>query len=119
MDDMIIFSNNKDELKSMYADAVSYTEEKLKLLLKPAVLDSAANGAPFLGFLIKPFGIYLQKKTKRRYKARIAEIEYKRKKGLFTELEAGRRTESVTSHLLLARSRNFRNIVLYGRVLGV
>jgi len=119
MDDMLIFSDNKNDLKDLYADAVSYTEEKLKLSLKPAVLGYVTNGAPFLGFLIKPFGIYLQKKTKRRYKARIAEIEYKRKKGLFTELEAGRRTESVTSHLLLARSLKFRNTVLHGRVLWV
>jgi len=119
MDDILIFSDSKDELKDLYATAVSYTEEKLKLFLKPPVLGLVTAGAPFLGFLIKSSGIYLQKKTKRRYKSRIAEIEYKRKKGLFTELEAGRRTESVTSHLLLARALKFRNTVLHGRVLGV
>ncbi|MCL1864428.1 MAG: RNA-directed DNA polymerase [Spirochaetes bacterium] len=119
MDDVLIFSDNKSDLKNLYADAVSYTGAKLKLLLKPPVLGSVINGAPFLGFLIKPSGIYLQKKSKKRYKARISEIEYKRKRGIFTELEAVRRTESVTSHLLLARSRSFRNTVLRGRVLGV
>ena len=76
------------------------------------------DGVPFLGFLVKPKGIYLQKKTKKRYKERISEIEYKRKNGLYTDLEAGRRVESVISHLLLARSLHFRyNIIIHGRVL--
>jgi len=119
MDDILIFSNDKEELNNLFNDAVCYSGEKLKLLLKMPVSGRVANGAPFLGFLVKPRGIYLQQKTKRRYKARIAEIEYKRKNGIYTDLEASRCAESVTAHLLLARSRNFRNTVLRGRVLGV
>jgi len=119
MDDILIFSDNKDELKDIYNAAVNYAGEKLKLILKPPVSGYATKGAPFLGFLIKPSGIYLQQKTKRRYKARIAEIEYKRKNGIYTEYEASLRVESVTTHLLLARSLNFRNTVIRGRVLGV
>jgi len=119
MDDIVIFSDNKDELKDLYNNALCYAGEKLKLLLKPPVSGPTANGAPFLGFLVKSSGVYLQQKTKRRYKARIAETEYKRKNGIITDLQASRRSESVTAHLLLARSRNFRNTVLCGRVLGV
>jgi len=119
MDDIIIFTDNKDEVKDMYQKAVYYAGKKLELLLKPPVSGLVTVGVPFLGYLIKPFGIYLQKKTKRRYKARIAEIEHKMKTGQLSPLEAGKRVLSVTSHLLLARSRNFRNNVLQGRVLGV
>ena len=71
MDDMLVFSDSKDELKDMYDKAVYYTGGKLKLLLKPPVSGPVTNGVPFLGYLVKPSGIYLQKKTKRRYKARI------------------------------------------------
>jgi len=119
MDDILVFTENKKDIPGIYANAVSYAGEKLKLALKPAVCGRSEDGAPFLGFLLKPSGIYLHQKTKRRYKAKAAEIEHKRKKGLYTELEAGRRMEAVTAHLLLARARNFRNTVLRGRVLGV
>jgi len=119
MDDILIFSDNKEELKELYNKAVCYAKEKLELILKPPVSGAVTDGAPFLGFLVKPSGIYLQQKTKRRYKARIAEIEYKQKNGKFSDIEASRRAESVTAHMLLARSRNFRNNVLRGRVLGV
>jgi len=118
MDDILVFSDGNDELKDIYSDAVRYAQEKLKLLLKPPIYGTAANGAPFLGFLVKPSGIYLQQKTKRRYKAKTAEIEYKRKNGVFSDIEAGRRSESVAAHLLLARSRNFRNNVHCRRVFG-
>jgi retron-type reverse transcriptase len=118
MDDMLIFSDSKTELKTLYALSVSYIAERLHLRLKPPALGSVTSGAPFLGFLIKPTGLYLQRKSKNRYKARIAAIEHKRKTGLLSSLEAGRRIESVTAHLLLARSRDFRNTILSGRVLG-
>jgi len=118
MDDILVFSDDKEELKNMYNEAVHYTAEKLKLVLKPQIIGHNTDGAPFLGFLVKPSGIYLQTKTKKRYKFRITEIEYKKNQGVFTALEAGRRAESVTAHLLLARSKNFRNNVLHGRVFG-
>jgi retron-type reverse transcriptase len=119
MDDMLLFSEDKSRLKDLYAAAVSYAADNLLLKLKPAVIAPLRDGAPFLGFLVKPQGIYLQRKSKTRYKTRVAEIEHKREHGLVTELEAARRMESVTSHLLLARSRNFRNTILHGRFLGV
>ena len=96
----------------LYVKACNYAGEKLKLALKPKIAGKTADGAPFLGFLVKPNGIHLQQKTKRRYKARFAGIEYERKQGAMSEADAGRRMESVTAHLLIARSRNFRNNIL-------
>ena len=119
MDDILIFGNDLDELKGLYLEAVSHAGEKLGLALKPQVVGTVAEGAPFLGFLVRNSGIYLQQKTKRRYRARIAELERKLGRGTMGELEAGRRAESLTSHLLLARSRAFRDTVLYGRVVGI
>jgi retron-type reverse transcriptase len=118
MDDMLFFSESKSRLKDLYAASVSYMRYKLRLILKPPIISSVENGAPFLGFLIKPKGIYLQRKLKNRYKSRLLEIDHALKHGLIDELEAGKRIESVTAHLLLARSRKFRNTILSGRVLG-
>jgi retron-type reverse transcriptase len=118
MDDILIFSESKSRLKDVYAVSVSYTRDRLRLELKPPIISSAESGAPFLGFLIKPNGIYLQRKLKNRYKCRLVEIEHALKCGLIDEREAGSRIESVTAHLLLARSRKFRNTVLHGRVFG-
>ncbi|MDR3171289.1 MAG: reverse transcriptase/maturase family protein [Treponema sp.] len=112
MDDMLLFTDDKKALKALYTLAESFTQDTLCLEVKPPVIGSTGDGAPFLGFLIKQKGIYLQQKSKKRYITRLAEIEHHRLRGIFSEAEAGKRIESVTAHLLLARSRNC------GRVLG-
>jgi hypothetical protein len=118
MDDMLFFSESKSCLKDLYAVSVSYMHDRLRLVLKPPIIATVDSGAPFLDFLIKPNGIYLQRKLKNRYKSRLAGIEYALQHGIMAEAEAGKRIESVTAHLLLARSRKFRNTILNGRVLG-
>ena len=85
--------------------ACNYAGQTLKLFLKLKIAGKTADGVPFLGFLVKPSGIHLQQKTKRRYKARFAGIEYEMKQGIMSEADAGCRMESVTAHLLIARSR--------------
>ncbi|MDR3303636.1 MAG: reverse transcriptase/maturase family protein [Treponema sp.] len=120
MDDMLVFTDDKAALKTLYTVAESFNQDTLRLTLKPSMSGSTDDdGAPFLGFLIKRHGIYLQRKSKRRYIARLAEIEHHRLHGLFSEVEVGKRIESVTAHLLLARSRDFRNTVLHGRFIGL
>jgi retron-type reverse transcriptase len=118
MDDMLFFLESKSRLKDLHAVSVSYMRDRLRLALKPPVISSVESGVPFLGFLIRPKGIYLQRKLKNRYKSRLLEIDHALKHGMIDEPEAGRRIESVTAHLLLARSRKFRNTILSGRVLG-
>ena len=65
MDDILIFLNKNKEVKEIYNNAVNYADEKLNLLLKPAVSGQVIKGAPFLGFLIKPYGIFYRKKQKK------------------------------------------------------
>jgi retron-type reverse transcriptase len=112
MDDILIFSDDKNVINNFYTNAINFAGDKLKLMLKPKISGKITDGAPFLGFLIKPSGIYIHQKTKKRYKTRIVEIEHNRKQGILTDLEAGRRIESVSAHLLIARSLNLRNTVL-------
>jgi retron-type reverse transcriptase len=64
MDDMLIFGEDKSRLKDLYHASIEYASNMLQLQLKQVVLSSLYNGAPFLGFLIKPHGIFLQKKSK-------------------------------------------------------
>ena len=113
MDDIIIFSNDRSEIDDLFFRAVDFARKKLELNLKPKICGRVNDGVPFLGFLVKPNGIFLQQKTKKRYKARLAEIEYKRKNQLLSDEEASSRIEAVTAHLLIAQSRNFRNNVLH------
>jgi len=112
MDDILVFSDDMDEIRDFYAAAVDYAADRLSLELKPRVSGGVVDGAPFLGFLVRRRDIRLQDKTKRRYAARVAEIGNGMESGVLCEDEAGRRMAAVTAHLTIARSRNFRNAIL-------
>jgi len=118
MDDIVIFSKDKNQINNYFTEAEKYIMEKLNLAFKPKISGKISDCIPFLGFLIKSTGIFLQQKTKKRYMAKVTEIEHKRKNNIYTDYEAGRRIESVTAHLHIARSKNFRNNILHRRVFG-
>ena len=55
--------------------------EELLLTLKEETVGKTANGVPFLGFLLKPKGICLAQKKKKRLKNRIKQYRYKHESG--------------------------------------
>ena len=66
MDDIVVFSNSKEELKSIFFEIEYFCQEKLKLQLKPFVTGLCKNGVSFLGFLINDKIVKLAHKTLKR-----------------------------------------------------
>ena len=50
MDDVLLFSNTMQEIKTMLHTAKRFLEEELLLTLKEETIGKTANGVPFLGF---------------------------------------------------------------------
>ena len=59
MDDMVIWTNNKEQLLSIGKSFEQYITENLKLELKPFCLNKTDKGLPFLGYLLYPHQIRL------------------------------------------------------------
>jgi hypothetical protein len=108
MDDFVLWSASKEQLKDMYAKINDYVKENLNLTLKTPVFGSSAIGLPFLGFLIKEKGIYLMRKSKRRVAGRMSEITVSLCQGSITEEKAAERVRSVFAGIDLARTKRFR-----------
>ena len=72
MDDFVILSQNLDYLLELRQKIRMFLQKELKLNLHPkkANIFRADRGLDFLGYLIKPEGISLRKKTLRRFKRR-------------------------------------------------
>jgi len=64
MDDVLLFADTTQEIKDMLHTAKRFLEEELLLTLKEETIGKTASGVPFLGFLLKPKGIYLAQKKK-------------------------------------------------------
>jgi RNA-directed DNA polymerase len=111
MDDFVLWSTSKEQLKDMFAKINDYLFKNLNLAVKPPVFGNSASGLPFLGFLIKGKGIFLLQKSKRRVTGRMSEITASLYQGSITEDKAAERVRSVFAALNLARTNRFRKIL--------
>jgi retron-type reverse transcriptase len=126
MDDFVLWETDKPKLQTTLERIRQYAEGTLRLTLKQPVLGKIAtrtnahkragrlskmtgrsSGLPFLGFLIKPDGIYLLRKSKRRIKEKIREVNARLAAGLLTEEKAAESITSIHAAALLARARSF------------
>jgi len=108
MDDFVLWSTSKEQLRDMFTKICGYTNVNLGLAVKPPVFGNSASGLPFLGFLIKEKGIYLLQKSKRRVAGRMTEITASLYQGSITEDKAAQRARSVFAGIALARTNRFR-----------
>ena len=112
MDDVLLFSNTMQEIKTMLHTAKRFLEEELLLTLKEETIGKTASGVPFLGFLLKPKGIYLSQKKKKRLKKRITQYRYKHECGAWNEEEYALHITPVFAHIAVSRCRHYCNRVL-------
>lgn len=75
MDDIVVFENSKDRLKSIFAGIQDFCLGNLKLYLKIPVFGICKNGVPFLGWNISSEKIGVLKSTRNRMKSKLNQIE--------------------------------------------
>ena len=112
MDDVLLFANTMQEIKDILHTAERFLEEELLLTLKEETIGKTASGVPFLGFLLKPQGIYLSQKKKKRLKKRIKEYRYKLESGEWDEAEYALHITPVLAHVAVSRCRRYCNRIL-------
>ncbi len=108
MDDFVLWHDGREALQSAGAEIRSFLRGELGLSLKLAAMGKCAQGLPFLGFLLRPEGIYLQRKTKIRMAARARTISRDLETGRISEELAACKALSVNASVLIARSWGFR-----------
>ena len=114
MDDVLLFANTMQEIRDILHTAKHFLEGELLLTLKEETIGKTASGVPFLGFLLKPQGIYLAQKKKKRLKKRIKEYRYKHECGAWNEEEYALHITPVLAHVAISRSRKYCNRILQG-----
>ena len=112
MDDVLLFADTTQEIKDILHTAKRFLEGELLLTLKEETIGKTASGVPFLGFLLKPQGIYLAQKKKKRLKKRIKQYRYKLESGEWDEAEYALHITPVLAHVAVSRCRTYCNRIL-------
>lgn len=95
MDDMVLFSDKKEDLKILSGLAKSWFSSILGLELKPPCLQPVSQGLPFLGFVLFREKTNWRKASKKRFKRKIFRIYQLERTGRISQHEFGVRARSL------------------------
>ena len=109
---VLLVADTMQEIKDILHTAKRFLEEELLLTLKEETIGKTASGVPFLGFLLKPQGIYLSQKKKKRLKNRIKQYRYKLESGEWDEAEYALHITPIFAHVAISRCRKYCNRIL-------
>lgn len=112
MDDFLLFGTSKELVRRRSRAVEGHCRDPLRLELKEPLLRPVSRGIPFLGFLVKPGGIYLTREKRRRTQRRVREYARLFHSGAWSEEELAAHILPLFSHLTVARSRSVRNTLI-------
>ena len=114
VDDMVFVHADKEFLKSIILKIRDYLHKELELTLHPGkiYLQYFAKGVSFLGAFIKPYRIYIGKRTKRNFyaKAGMWNEVFKKKHGLISKEEAKKFLACANSYLGIMKHYDTRKL---------
>jgi len=118
MDDMVLWSNDKELLLSAGKRAERYMQEALRLALKPFCLNRADRGLPFLGYLLYPRSTRLGRISRQRFRAKCTAYSHKLNSGIWTQAEYQRHILPLLAFTRHANATAWRRSVVGARAEG-
>ncbi len=112
MDDMILWSGDKVELKEAKNIIEAYVENKLHLKLKPFQLNRTKLGLPFLGYRVFPYHLRLLQKSKVRFIRKLKRAYEFQSEGIWNESDTQAHVLPLIAFTEKATSIPFRKKVL-------
>jgi RNA-directed DNA polymerase len=115
MDDMVIWHNDKEVLKSIKNEINLFLENNLLCQLKPEILNTTQDGLPFLGYLILPNTMKLLQGSKRRFIRKAKNVEDKYHTGEWDEATCQAHILPLLAFAKHADTEGLREKIFYGR----
>lgn len=113
MDDMLLLSNSKSELK-LQLDEIDKMAKACSLTLKPVILIKTVLGVPFLGYKLYPHKILLNRASKLRFKQKLFLYQKLLNRKNFTQSEYQQHIVPLISFAQHAYSKQLRKEILEG-----
>ncbi len=112
MDDMVLWSDDREELLRCRDAVTAFVDRELGLVLKVPSLNRTQGGLDFLGFRFHPGWIGLDRSSRRRLRMRLRFIAGGLSRGTMSEREAQDRATACLAAVGSARCLSFRRRIL-------
>ncbi|MDR0305075.1 MAG: RNA-directed DNA polymerase [Chitinispirillales bacterium] len=116
MDDVVIWHDDKDELLQIVKKFGVFLEENLFLQQKPITLNRSECGLSFLGYVLFPNLVRLNKSSKKRFLKKSEDYGIKFQRGEWSQEEYAAHTVPLFAFAEFADSLEFRKKVLQKRM---
>lgn len=111
MDDVVLFSDDKELLLEWCKKYEIFLTDHLKLHIHPVVLNKTRFGVPFLGYVVYPDGLRLGSNSKSRFKKRMAARKNDVSEGRITQHEYAMRVKAMYAFIEKANVCGFKNAI--------
>lgn len=112
MDDMVLWHNDKEQLLTIGRSFRHFILDRLDLHLKPFCLNKPSAGLPFLGYVVFPNKLHLNRDSRKRFRRKLNEFQCKVKNGSYSEQEYQRHIFPLLTFAQKADSFHFRKNIL-------
>jgi hypothetical protein len=112
MDDMLLWSNDRNELLEKGEQFACFIHEDLKLNLKPFVCNKSKHGLPALGFMVYPHRIRLNRRSKQRFIRKLQQNYRLLEEGTISESEFAIRVLSLYGFINHADSKGLSKHII-------
>lgn len=85
MDDILLFGNDKDALLCAVHAYREYVGRELRLDFHPVVLNRTESGIPFLGYVVYPYKLRLNGRSRRRFGHKMQQLQQQMNDGMMGE----------------------------------
>ncbi len=108
MDDVLLLGDSVAEIKDCADKFVAYASARLSLTIKPPLIGLCREGVGFLGYKVQPSVLYLNGRSKRRYRHKLLGLERARTMGVLADQEYGRKITPLVAFTRHAQALYFR-----------
>lgn len=114
MDDMLLMDNNRINLKHYVELLLDYSTERLKSHLKEPIFRECRMGVPFLGYIVKPYRLFLNGRSKRRFRNKINFYSSSFENGLISEAKYQQHLLPLLAFTSYTNDTAFKNAIVRG-----
>lgn len=114
MDDMVLWHDDKAELLRISRRHTDYINDELGMTLKPECLNTTGRGVPFLGYVLFPGTVRLNRHSKKRYALKMESYDAKLHTGEWTEGDYARHVGPLVAFTRYAEAVGFRRGIKNG-----
>ena len=112
MDDIILFDNDKERLKAIVRNYITYAYETLSLKMHELIINRCHYGVPFLGYVVFPNKTNLNLSSRRRFVRHLMDLSWMYECGFLSENIYRERLNSVFSFVNHADSKAYQRKVM-------